>query len=141
MQKTNFRMMLLALLAVFAISVLTPLASLASTKGRRNTAIALTGVAAYSLIRGHNTTGFVTGAGAAYAWSRYKDSKESDRDRSHYYNTRGGRSYSDSRWDRDRDRRDDKKWDRDRDRNNKKCDRYHDNGRRVGSRQCDNNCR
>ena len=69
-----------ALLAAFALSVAGGLVGLvpasASVKGRRNTAIAVTGAAAYELARGHTGTGIVLGAGAAYAWKRTKDEKK-----------------------------------------------------------------
>jgi hypothetical protein len=69
-----------ALLAAFLVSVAGSLAGLvpasASVKGRRNTAVAVTGADAYQLARGHGKTALVLGAGAAYAWKRTKDEKK-----------------------------------------------------------------
>jgi hypothetical protein len=53
----------------------------ASVRGRRNAATAVTGAAAYELLRGHTGTGLLLGAGAAYAWKRAKDES---RHRHHY---------------------------------------------------------
>jgi len=53
----------------------------ASSKGRRNTAAALGAVSAYSLIQGKGTIGLATGAGAVYAYSRYRKARKSERNR------------------------------------------------------------
>jgi len=80
MKTDRRRISVLALLAAFVLSAAASLAGLdpasASVKGRRNTAIAVTGAAAYELARGHTGTGLVLGAGAAYAWKRTKDEKK-----------------------------------------------------------------
>ena len=76
--KTNRRRIsVLVLLAAFVVSTAGGLVpALASVKGRRNTALAVTGAAAYELARGHTGTGLLLGAGAAYAWKRTKDEKK-----------------------------------------------------------------
>ena len=53
----------------------------ASSKGRRNTTIGLGAAAAYSLLRGKTTQGLVLGAGTAYAYSRYRKSRKSEKRR------------------------------------------------------------
>ncbi len=50
----------------------------ASVEGRRNTAYVLTGAAIYSMATGNTKAGFVTGAGAAYAWKRAIDQKKAN---------------------------------------------------------------
>ncbi len=50
----------------------------ASVEGRRNTAYALTAVAIYAMSKGDTKAGFVTGAGAAYAWKRAIDEKKAN---------------------------------------------------------------
>jgi hypothetical protein len=133
--------MLLSILAAFALMVIAPVASFASTKGRKNTAIVLTGIAAYELIKGHTGAGLLAAGGAGYAWKRYNDTKDNDRHHRYY------RSYSnrdDSRWNRGRD---DNYWNRGRDDDHRFSDNgrhlgqykhgKHDNGRRVGSRHYD----
>jgi len=69
------------LAAMAAMGLLLPSAALASSKGRKNTAIGLTGVAAYQLLRGKTTTGLIAGAGAAYAWKRHRDSRKAEKRR------------------------------------------------------------
>ena len=56
----------------------------ASSKGRRNTAAALGAVSAYSLIQGKGTIGLATGAGAVYAYSRYRSAKKKEDRRRKY---------------------------------------------------------
>jgi hypothetical protein len=56
-----------------------PSMALASSEGRRNSALGLTGFALYELFRGHTGTGILGGAGAAYAWSRYSDARKHER--------------------------------------------------------------
>lgn len=64
-----------------AVSLLLPSAALAGSKGRKNTAIGLTGLAAYQLLKGKTTTGLVAGAGAAYAWKRHRDARKVEKRR------------------------------------------------------------
>lgn len=64
-----------------ALGLLMPSEALASSKGRKNTAIGLTGLAAYQLLRGKTTTGLIAGAGAAYAWKRHRDSRKVEKRR------------------------------------------------------------
>ena len=77
MSKTIRLISLLTLLMVLA-TMLAPLGASASTKGRRNTAIGLTGAAAYALLRHKTAAGVVIGAGAAYAWKRHHDATKAD---------------------------------------------------------------
>jgi hypothetical protein len=51
----------------------------AGSKGRKNTAIGLGALAAYQLLKGKTTTGIVAGAGAAYAYKRYRDSRKREK--------------------------------------------------------------
>ena len=74
----------LSVLVVFGTTTLAPLTALASTKGRRNTALALTASAVYSVAKGKKTAALVSGAGAAYAWKRYTDSRKDDAYRKGY---------------------------------------------------------
>ena len=69
------------LAAVLAGMLFLPGAAQASSKGRQNTAIGLTGLAGYELIKGHTTTGLIAGAGAAYAWKRHSDARRAEKRR------------------------------------------------------------
>jgi hypothetical protein len=84
-----------ALLAAFSLSVAAGLVALvpasASVKGRRNTAIVVTGAAAYELAHGHTKTGLALGAGAAYACKRTRDAKKA-KARHHRHTVRRHRS-------------------------------------------------
>ena len=79
-----------------------PNVALASSSGRRNTALGLTGLAAYELFRGHTTTGLLAGAGAIYGWSRYSQARKAERRerrftqyyRDRYYSSRRTAYYS-----------------------------------------------
>lgn len=51
----------------------------AGSKGRKNTAIILGGLAAHQLLKGKTKTGIVAGAGAAYAYKRYRDKRKRER--------------------------------------------------------------
>jgi hypothetical protein len=53
----------------------------ASSKGRKNTTLALGGVAAYQLLKGKTTTGLAAGAGAAYAYKKYRDKRKQEKNR------------------------------------------------------------
>jgi len=64
----------------------------ASSKGRKNTAIGLGAAAAQQLLTGKTTNGVVLGAGAAYAYKRYKDA-ERDENRSKRSATYRSNSY------------------------------------------------
>jgi hypothetical protein len=75
---------------VFAIVALIPAASFASVKGRKNTAIGLGALSIFELARGHTGTGLVVGAGAAYAYKRYSDTKH----HKHHRYQRTSRVYS-----------------------------------------------
>jgi hypothetical protein len=69
------------LTVALAGTIVLPGAALASTSGRRNTALGLTGLAAYQLVNHHTTTGLIAGAGAAYAWKRTADASKADKRR------------------------------------------------------------
>jgi hypothetical protein len=69
------------LTAAVAVTLVLPGAAVAGSKGRKNTAIGLTGVAAYQLLKGKTTTGLVAGAGAAYAWKRHRDARKAEKRR------------------------------------------------------------
>lgn len=69
------------------ITALIPIAAMASSIGRRNTAIGVT-AATIGAIAAHSVGGaIVLGAGSAYAWKRYHDSKNHER---YYYYPSGG---------------------------------------------------
>jgi hypothetical protein len=84
------------LLAAVITGLALPGTALASTSGRRNTAIGLSGLAAYQLLHGHTTTGALAAGGALYAWKRTSDAHKAEkrrarlarRYRSHYRYTR-----------------------------------------------------
>jgi hypothetical protein len=69
------------LAGVFAsgASAIMPMAANAGSKGRQNTALLLTGAAAYQLLRHKTTSGLVLGAGAAYAWKRQSDARKAEK--------------------------------------------------------------
>ncbi len=83
------------LAAAVGLGVLaTGLPARASVEGRRNTAYALTAVAIYAMSKGDTKAGFVTGAGAAYAWKRAVDEKKAnDRAKARARYCRTHRSY------------------------------------------------
>lgn len=66
----------------------------AGPKGRKNTAIGLGAAAAQQLLSGKTTNGVLLGAGAAYAYKRYKDS---ERDEKRNRNARAYRSSAGAR--------------------------------------------
>jgi hypothetical protein len=63
----------------------------AGSKGRRNTTYALGAATIYSLLKGKTTQGLIAGAGTAYAYKRYRDSRKSEKRRARYYSTRTNR--------------------------------------------------
>jgi hypothetical protein len=63
----------------------------ASSKGRKNTAIGLGALAAYGLLSGKTGVGLAAGAGAAYAYKRYRDSRKNERRYNRYYSRYGSR--------------------------------------------------
>jgi hypothetical protein len=82
------------LLAAALVGMLVlPGAALAGSKGRKNTALGLTGLAAYELVTGHTTTGVIAGAGAAYAWKRASDARKSEKRRARYARYSGRHHY------------------------------------------------
>jgi hypothetical protein len=60
-----------SVLAITAVGLLgSVVPASASVSGRRNSALALSGVAVYELARGHTAADLVLGAGSYYAWQR-----------------------------------------------------------------------
>jgi hypothetical protein len=72
--------------------MIAPIAAQAGSTGRRNTALAATGTAVYLLVKGKTTQGLLAGAGAAYGWKRYNDSRKAE-NRKRYYRSGYGRGY------------------------------------------------
>lgn len=87
-------------------SLALPGAVQASTKGKKNTAIGLGAAAAHQILTGKTTNGVLLGAGAAYAYKKYKDAdkEEKARKRSANYRTTtssgryGGSSSNMGKW-------------------------------------------
>ncbi|MEN6370846.1 MAG: hypothetical protein ABFD64_02435 [Armatimonadota bacterium] len=65
-------------LSLFVLTVLTPTIAMAGSTGRRNTAIAATAAAIYSLAKGKGTQGLVLGAGSYYAWRQYSKARQQE---------------------------------------------------------------
>jgi hypothetical protein len=94
-QKLTSGLLLVAVLAGLAL----PGAALASKSGRRNTAIGLSGLAAYQLLHGHTTTGALAAGGALYAWKRTSDASKAERRRARLARSYRSRSrYSRARY-------------------------------------------
>jgi hypothetical protein len=72
--------LLVTALGVGLLGMSTPRAD-ASSKGRKNTALLLGGVAAYQLLKGKTTTGLAAGAGAVYAYKKYRDKRKAEKRR------------------------------------------------------------
>lgn len=73
MKRTTRRLTAYLVLAMTSLGImLTSLPAGASKAGRENTARALTGVAAYELLRGHTSSGLLLGGAAYYAWQQAK---------------------------------------------------------------------
>lgn len=70
------------LAAVLAASL--PTVALAGSTGRRNTALGLSGLAAYELLNGHTTVGALSAAGAAYSWLQYSKARKAEKRRAQY---------------------------------------------------------
>src|SRR5438552_19122803 len=69
------------MVAVLAAGLVLPGAALAGSKGRKTTALILTGVAAHQLLTGKTTTGLIAGAGVAYGWKRHRDARKAEKRR------------------------------------------------------------
>ncbi len=86
---TTRRWSIFGILGAFLLSISAGLISVspasASVKGRRNTAIGLTGAAAYELLRGKTGPGLLLGGGAVYAWKRANDEKKAEREHRYSY--------------------------------------------------------
>ena len=85
---------MLGVLSVSSLGLLSTPAE-ASTKGRRNTTIALGAVTAYGLLKGNKTVAIAGGVGTALAYGRYDKSKRAQkRRRQSWYRQRyGSRSW------------------------------------------------
>jgi len=84
---------MLGVLSVSSLGLLSTPAE-ASTKGRRNTTIALGAVTAYGLLKHNKTATIAGGIGTAIAYSRYNKSKKHDkRRRQSWYRQRYGRNW------------------------------------------------
>ncbi len=93
------RWIALALLVVFgATMIVGPLVGTAqaSSKGRRNTAIALGAVTAYGLLKKKKTVAIVGGLGTLYAYKRYRDAKKAEQRGRTVSQVFGGRAVYDS---------------------------------------------
>jgi hypothetical protein len=74
------RLSIYSLSAVVGLGLLgTLVPASASVKGRRNTALALSGAAVYELARGHTGVGLVLAGGSYYAWQKTKAAKRHHR--------------------------------------------------------------
>jgi hypothetical protein len=100
--KKSARLLALTIVAAFAMTVFTPLASHAGTKGKRNTAIGLSMLSAYLLMKGETIPGLIAAAGAGYAWDKsnghnkmnYRERNRHDYKRSHDWDHNRGRDFS-----------------------------------------------
>ncbi|MEN6519646.1 MAG: hypothetical protein ABFD46_00635 [Armatimonadota bacterium] len=66
------------ILSLFVLTVLSPTIAMAGSTGRRNTAIAVTAAAIYSLAKGKGTQGLALGAGSYYAWRQYSKARQQE---------------------------------------------------------------
>jgi hypothetical protein len=66
-------------LLVAMLATALPTLALAGSGGRRNTALGLSGLAAYELLNGHTTVGALSAAGALYAWSQYSKARRNEK--------------------------------------------------------------
>ncbi|MHB9035685.1 MAG: hypothetical protein ACYC64_03400 [Armatimonadota bacterium] len=89
--KFRARTLLLAIVSLFIMSLMLPLASYAGSRGSRNTAIGLAGVAAYLFAKGKTLPGMAAAVGAGIAYS------DSQRERGWGHS----RSYNDRYYGRD----------------------------------------
>ncbi len=79
--KTRCRTLVIGgVLSSIGMSLLAPITpAAAGIEGRRNTAAALTGIAAYHLAKGHKGETVAAGAAALYSWQRVRDAKRKHR--------------------------------------------------------------
>src|SRR5437868_1653181 len=90
----RYRVMAAWLVVTTAAGLLLPGSVQAGSKGRKTTALILTGVAAHQLLTGHTTTGIIAGAGAAYAWKRHRDARKAEKRRARYARVYRSRRYA-----------------------------------------------
>jgi hypothetical protein len=84
------------LAGILVSSLALPGTAYASSKGRKNTAIALGAIAVHQLLTGKTTNGLIAGAGAAYAYKRYEDARKDEKRRDRY--SRYSRNWENSRY-------------------------------------------
>lgn len=127
---------------VFAALLTAVLPTFADTKGRQNTALALTAATIYAAFQKNKLPAIALAAGSALAWKNYGDSQKNDRRyrsyshnrRQSYYGNSYNRPYQDNRqWSQD-NRHAEAQYASHRDRTDgsTRCayDRHHDNSRR-----------
>lgn len=90
MRGKSFSIISIATLAILLMAMLVSAAS-ASTKGRRNTALALTAGAIYSAMRGNDEAAIALGVGSALAWQQHNESSRRD---AYWGDRRDRRGYS-----------------------------------------------
>jgi len=75
-------------------SLAVPNVAHAGSEGRKNTAIGLGAAAVHQMLNGKTTNGVLLGAGAAYAYKKYQDSRQDDKrqQRSAQYRNNGSRN-------------------------------------------------
>lgn len=81
---TRFFIITLSLVASVSLVLSSPPAQ-AGSKGRKNTAYVLGGLAAWKLLQGDITEGLILGAGAGYAWKRAEDARKAEEKRFRRY--------------------------------------------------------
>jgi hypothetical protein len=84
-------------LLVAMLAMALPTMALAGSAGRRNTALGLSGLAAYELLNGHTTVGALSAAGAAYSWLQYSKARKSEKRQARLTQYYRSRYYSSSR--------------------------------------------
>jgi hypothetical protein len=87
---------LLATAFTFGLLVAAGPAAHAGSKGRKNTALLLGAVAVQQLLSKKTTNGLIAGAGAAYAYKKYRDKRKEEKRRASTYVTpyRGASAYN-----------------------------------------------
>ena len=82
MMKGIWRLSVIAVLAALLFGLVLPARPAeASVKGRRNTALALSGAALYELVKGHGTAGLLLAGGSYYAWQQVRKAEHGHRAR------------------------------------------------------------
>jgi len=76
---------LLAVAFAFGLLMAAGPAAHAGSKGRKNTTLALGALAVQQLLSKKTTNGLIAGAGAAYAYKRYQDSRKEEKRRNLFF--------------------------------------------------------